>query len=508
MHKLHLGNFYLSHSHPDDPALIYHGHTVTYGEMDHEIGQYMALLRDLGIKAGDRVALSCYNTPEFIYSYFSIVKSGAVVIPINLTLTLDEIAYVLHNSNAQFLIIHEKILSKLGIPVEGLQKSLGLKKVLILNKETTEKIKTLTAHSPIPIDPQSLSTILYTSGTTGKPKGAMLSHYNLIENAISCADALHPVGKDVFISVLPMFHTFGFTTSVLLPLYMGSSLVIHETFHPKEIVHSMTENQISVFCGVPSMFIVLAQALKEGKATFPSLRLAISGGSPLPVEILTLFIHHYKIPLMEGYGLTEASPVVSFNPVLGEKKPGSVGLPLLNVEVKILAEDGTPLPQGEAGEIAVKGPNVMQGYLGLPEETKQTIRNGELYTGDIGYLDHDGYLFIVDRKKEMIITRGLNVYPREIEEVLYQHPSILEAAVIGYPDEVRGEVVKAFIVLKNGEAMNKKDIMDFLKPKLAAYKLPRIIEFLPELPKNATGKINKKELKVNPSPEKMDKDKK
>jgi long-chain acyl-CoA synthetase len=277
----------------------------------------MTLLSEIGVATGDRVAISCFNTPEFIYSYFSIVKTGAIVVPINLTLTMEEITYILKDSQTQYLVIHEKILQKLGIQVEQLKGMLSLKDVIVLNEDTNEKVSKLAPAQPIDIDPQSLATILYTSGTTGKPKGAMLSHNNLVENTISCTDALKPVGKDVFVSVLPMFHTFGFTTSVLLPLYIGSSLVIHEMFYPKEIIRSIMEQNISVFCGVPSMFIVLAQALKDGKASFPSLRLAVSGGSPLPVEILTLFNHHYKIPLMEGFGLTEASPVVSFNPVLG-----------------------------------------------------------------------------------------------------------------------------------------------------------------------------------------------
>lgn len=495
MNSLHLGNFYLTNADKEHPALIYHNERVTYGEMDLMIRRYMALLTEIGVGKGDRVALCGYNSPEFIYSYFSVVKCGATVVPINLTLTMEEITYILKDSNSQFIIIHEKILQKLGIQPEQLKAMLGLKEVIVLNGETTEKARTMAPAFPAEINPDDQATILYTSGTTGKPKGAMLTHYNLVENTLSCTDALKPEGKDVFVCVLPMFHTFGFTTSVLLPLYTGSSLVIHEMFYPKEIIRSIMEHNISVFCGVPSMFIVLAQALKDGKVSFPSLRLAVSGGSPLPVEILTLFNYHYKIPLMEGYGLTEASPVVSFNPVLGEKKPGSVGLPLLNVEVKIQGEDGTTLPSGEVGEILVKGPNVMHGYLNLEEETNKTIIDNWLHTGDLGYMDHDGYIFIVDRKKDMIITRGLNVYPREIEEVLYQHPAILEAAVIGYPDETRGEIVKAFIVLKDGENLTSKEIQSFLKTKLASYKLPRIYEFLPELPKNGTGKISKKDLK-------------
>ncbi|HJV47131.1 MAG TPA: long-chain fatty acid--CoA ligase [Bacillota bacterium] len=492
---VHLGNFYNQPDKANHPALIYHNQVVTYQELAIQIEKYAWYLTSLGIKPGDSVALSCYNTPEFIYSYFAVTKIGAIVVPLNLMLTLDEIQYILINAQTKALIVHEKIVDKLKLNPEKLKLGLGLKEIIVLEDDTRRKINQVHPTLLPEIDPSQMSTLLYTSGTTGKPKGAMLTHTNLIENAKSCEVALEGNGNDVFLCVLPMFHTFGFTVCVLLPLYVGSTIVIHEAFHPKEIIESIIKHKVTVFSGVPAMYVVLNQAIRSGNLQFPSLRVAVSGGAPLPVEILKQFNEQYNIPLIEGYGLTEASPCVSFNPISGVKKPGSVGLPLLNIDVRIVNPNGEQLPLLEVGEILVKGPNVMNGYFYDLEETNQVLIDGWLHTGDMGYMDEDGYLFIVDRKKELIITRGLNVYPREIEEVIYTYPAVLETAVIGVPDPTRGEIVKAFIVPKEGTTIEKNELMEFLNKRLANYKLPRIVEFVDQLPKNAAGKILKKQLK-------------
>ncbi|MBN6188401.1 long-chain fatty acid--CoA ligase [Aneurinibacillus sp. BA2021] len=492
---LHLGNFYATHAKPNDTALLYHDTKVTYGELDRTIAQYATYLQQNGIEAGDVVALSCYNTPEFIYIYFAIARLGATVVPLNLTLTMEEITYIIRNADTKALFIHENILTKLHMPAAQLQAALGLQNVFIINPDTSAAIAAIEPAEMVGVNPRTISTLLYTSGTTGKPKGAMLSHENLLANTVSCNRLLQLNEKDVFMCVLPMFHTFGFTTSVLLPLYAGAAIVIHEAFHPKEIMQSLVQNHVTVFCGVPAMYVVLAQALRSGKVEFPDLRLAVCGGSAMPVEVLNLFNHQYHIPLVEGYGLTEASPVVSLNPLDGEKKAGSIGKPLPGVNVRIVDEKGNDQPAGGEGELLVQGPNVMQGYYKLEETTKETIVDGWLHTGDIAYMDEEGYIFIVDRKKDMIITRGLNVYPREIEEVLYRHPAVLEAAVIGVPDSVKGEVVKAFVVPKEGETLDRRSVLDFLKPHLANYKMPRFVDVVDTLPKNAAGKILKKELR-------------
>jgi long-chain acyl-CoA synthetase len=489
-----LGNFYLRNSNPQDIAIVYEAQPVSYGELDKQICQYAYYLLSLGVKQGDTVALSCYNTPQFIYSYFAITKIGAIVVPLNLMLTMEEILYILQNSHANTLIIHEKIAKKLNLNLDVVKKQLQMKNIMVLNQETSQQIDNAAAVNLPVVEPDSISTLVYTSGTTGKPKGAKLTHYNLLQNAYSCEVALGSQQQDKFLCVLPMFHAFGFTVCVLLPLYIGSTIVIFDSFHPKEVIEAFLKRQTTIFVGVPSMYIVLAQALKNIETVIP-MRIAVSGGAPLPVEILKLFNEQYKIPLIEGYGLTEASPAVSFNPLDGEKKAGSVGLPLINIHVKIVNEQGQEQPTGQPGELLVKGPNVMQGYFEENAETEKTIVDGWLHTGDIAFMDEDGYIFIVDRKKELIITRGFNVYPREVEEAIYSHPSVLETAVIGAADPTRGEIVKAFVVLKDGEQLDKKELTDFLHKKLANYKVPRIVEFASNLPKNAAGKILKKQLK-------------
>ncbi|WCK55896.1 long-chain fatty acid--CoA ligase [Aneurinibacillus sp. Ricciae_BoGa-3] len=504
---LHFGNFYLNKAKPDDTALIYRDFTQTFYEMDTTIRQYCAHFTAAGLKKGDIVALSCYNTPEYIYSYMAITQIGAIVVPLNLMLTMEEISFILKDSGAQALIVHEKILARLKTDSARIQTSLGLSHVFVLQNELAEAVSKQKPAKPIDLNPDDICTLLYTSGTTGKPKGVMLSHTNLMANTVSCSITLNLIGEtNIFMCVLPMFHTFGFTTSVLLPLYTGSPIVIHDAFQPKEVMASLVKHRVSVFCGVPAMYVVLAQALRDGKVEFPDLRLAVSGGAPMPVEILNLFNKQYEIPLVEGYGLTEAAPVVSLNPLVGEKKPGSIGKPLYGVEVKIGTPGELALPSGEVGELLIKGLNVMKGYLGLPEETAEALKGGWLHTGDMAYRDEEGYLFIVDRKKDMIITRGLNVYPREIEELLYVHPDILEAAVVGIPDPLKGEIVKAFVVPKEGAELDRRTVLDYLKPKLASYKMPRLVEFIAELPKSATGKILKKELRAV-SADDMEKDK-
>jgi long-chain acyl-CoA synthetase len=291
-----------------------------------------------------------------------------------------------------------------------------------------------------------------------------------------------------------MFHVFAFTACVLMPLWSGATVTILESFQPKEVIDVLLNGEISIFMGVPAMYVVLLEAGKRNIA-FPKLRLAVSGGAALPVEIYRQAREIMKLPVVEGYGLTEASPAVSFNPPFGVQKEGSIGLPIPNVECRIVDENDKELPPGEVGELAVRGENVMQGYYNQPEETEKALLNGWLHTGDLAKMDEEGYIYIVDRKKDMVIVAGLNVYPREVEEVIYQYPKVKEAAVIGIDDKLRGEYVKAFVVLKEGEECTSKELLRFMKEKLAAYKLPRFIEFIPSLPKNGAGKIMKRILK-------------
>jgi len=449
----------------------------------------------LGVKASERVLLSCPNSPEFIYSYLSVVKNAGIIIPINLQLTMEEIRYFIKDSGANFMIIHPAIFQKMNDTKDSIQELLGIK-VIVLDDEFQRTI------SEMPwevleefLDDEAVSTFLYTSGTTGKQKAAMLTHKNLVTNAEQCRLAFQGTATDNYMCVLPMFHVFAFTTCVLNPLLSGATVTILEKFHPKEVIESLLNDEITVFMGVPSMYILLLEACKNN-VTFAKLRLAVCGGSALPVEVLKQVKAILKLPVVEGYGLTEASPVVCFNPLDGIKKEGSIGWPIPYVECKIVDENDLELPVGEVGELLVRGENVMLGYYNQEKETQETLKNGWLHTGDLAKIDPDGYIFIVDRKKDMIITGGLNVFPREVEEVIFQYPKVKEAAVVGIDDKLRGEHVKAFIVLKDSEVCTSNEITSYLKEHIAVYKLPREIEFIAELPKNSSGKILKRVLKT------------
>lgn len=489
-----LSDFYLSNSKPEDIAIKYQDKKITYNKMHENIIKYAAYYQKIGIQHGDTIALSSINSPEFIYAYFGATKIGATVVPLNFMLTLEEISYIISDSKSNILVIHKKIFEKIGVTEEIIKCKLSLKNVIVIDSIFTDSIIENDNISMPVLSENEVSTLLYTSGTTGKPKGVMLTHHNLLSNTKSFIKVLDVKNDEIFLCVLPMFHTFGFTVTILAPFYLGASIVIHETFHPKETIRSLIEDKITILCAVPSMYVILSQLLKAENISLPQLKLAVSGGAPLPVEVLQSFRNQYKIPMLEGYGLTEASPALCFTPMNGKPKVGSIGLPIPDVEIKIVDGNGDELKTGEIGEILAKGPNIMKGYLGKPEATAETVVDGWLHTGDLAYKDEDGYIFIVDRKKDLIITRGLNVYPREIEELLYQYPGVLETAVIGVKEETRGEVVKAIIVLKEHATVTKKEIMDYLKLHLASYKLPKIVEFVQSLPKNATGKILKKEL--------------
>ncbi|MDP4128291.1 MAG: AMP-binding protein, partial [Bacillota bacterium] len=403
--------------------------------------------------------------------------------------------YFIKDSEANFMIIHPAIIHKMNLTKDSIQDLLGIK-VIVLDEEFKRAI----SESSLEVfeefsDENAVSTFLYTSGTTGKPKAAMLTHKNLVINAEQSRLAFHGTATDNYMCVLPMFHVFAFTTCVLNPLLSGATVTILEKFQPKEVIESLLNDDITVFMGVPTMYILLLEACKNN-VTFPKLRLAVSGGAALPVEVLRQAKDILKLPVVEGYGLTEASPVVSFNPLDGLKKEGSIGLPIAFVECKIVDENDMELAVGDVGELVVQGENVMLGYFKQEKETKETLKNGWLHTGDLAKKDEDGYIFIVDRKKDMVIAGGLNIYPREVEEAIYQYSKVKETAVVGIEDKLRGEYVKAFIVLKDGEECTSKEITRYLKEHIAGYKIPREIEFISELPKNSTGKILKRMLKI------------
>jgi Acyl-CoA synthetases (AMP-forming)/AMP-acid ligases II len=489
-----VGEIYKKNYSSEKIALNYKGSRISYGELDQKVLAYAGYLKKAGLKAGDKVVLSCLNSPEFIYSYFGTVRNSGIIVPINLMLTMEEIIYIVKDSEAKFMIIHPAIMQKAKLTKETVENALGIKLIILdeafhqcISEDSPEMLDDFS-------DENAISTFLYTSGTTGKQKAAMLTHKNLISNARQCYLGLQANPDDVYMCVLPMFHVFAFTACILMPLWSGATVFILESFQPKEVIETLLRDDITIFMGVPAMYVVLLEAGKKNIA-FPKLRMAISGGAALPVGIYRQVKEILNLPIAEGYGLTEASPGVAFNPPFGLQKEGSIGVPIPYVECRIVDENDMELPAGVVGELAVQGDNVMLGYYKQPEESKKALLNGWLHTGDLAKKDEDGYIYIVDRKKDMVIVAGMNVYPREVEEVIYQYPKVKEAAVIGFDDKLRGEYVKAFVVLKEGEECHSKELLRFLRERLATYKLPRKFEFVPSLPKNSTGKIMKRMLK-------------
>jgi long-chain acyl-CoA synthetase len=468
-------------------ALFWGDAQFSYGQFQAQtLGVARRLRTQFGVQRGDRVGIWLKNCPEFVPAIFGAWQSGAVVVPINNFLKPPEVQFILADAGINVVIVDESI--KPCFEIVAAQRP-GLKSFSVETFGGGDD----GAGDGCDIGPDALAVILYTSGTTGHPKGAMLSHANLLANVQSCKQELLAVGEDRFVVLLPMFHSFMLTVGVLLPMLIGGSIVLIKTLHPpKNVVLEIVQHRATLLPAVPQFFRALAHCSMP--ADLP-LRLCISGGAPLPAETLKEFMARFPIPLLEGYGLSEASPVVSFTPIKGPWKAGSIGVPISNVAVTIQNDEGEILPPGRIGELCVRGANVMQGYWNLPAETANALRDGWLLTGDIGYVDQDGYFYITDRKKDMLLVNGINVYPREVEEVLYQFPGVKEAAVIGIPDSRRGEQPLAFIAAEDGIQLDEKALHNFVRERLADYKVPRRIVFLPALPRNATGKVLKTELR-------------
>lgn len=483
---------------PHHVAITFLNRSTTYTELDSLVDCAASGLVDAGIRKGDRVALILGNCPEFVIAYYGILRAGAVVVPINPVYTSGEISYILSNSQAKAVITHnslEPTLSPLREKLEELK--------MVIYTDSTESEWTWTRliqdrkdiFENTFIGEEDLAVILYTSGTTGKPKGSMLSHRNLASNTASMIKLTEFTEEDRIIAVLPMFHVFCIATCINIPIACGAAIVIVPKFSPTEVINTIRREKATLFAGVPTMFSFLLQVSSATAEDFSSIRACFSGGASIPVELLHRFEEKYKVHILEGYGLSETVPVTAFNPLRGTRKPGSVGIDIPEVKNKVVDPNGMEVPRGEIGELIVKGPNVMMGYLGMPEATSSALKDGWFYTGDLARMDEEGYIYIVDRKKDMILVGGYNVYPREVEEVLYQHPAIVETAVIGIPDNEYGEIVKAFVIT-NDEGITIDDILYFCQDKLAKYKRPKQVEFMKELPKNSTGKILRRALRV------------
>ncbi len=497
---------------PDRDAVVCGTTRLTYAELDAAASRVAAGLAARGIGPGDHVALSCPNLPWFPVIYYGILKAGAAVVPLNVLLTEREIAYHLADSGATAYFCFEGTaelpLGKAGLAAYRRTASCEHFVLLTADPATTspaadaETLAEFTHRQPATFEyvataETGTAVILYTSGTTGQPKGAELTHSNMVQNALLANRlfGLHP--HDVHLITLPLFHSFGQTVQLNAGFATGATVVLLPRFDAGQALALMQREQVTFFAGVPTMYHALlhCEDTPDIAAIAARLRVAVSGGAALPAELLRRFEERFGVPILEGYGLSETSPVATFNRVDRPRRPGSVGLPVWGVEVKIIAADGTEAATGEPGEIAIRGHNVMKGYFRRPEATAEaTDAQGWFRTGDVGTRDADGYVYIVDRKKDMIIRGGFNVYPRELEEVLLTHPDVSLAAVVGMPHPSHGEEVKAFVVRVPGAALTEAELVAWCRRNMAAYKYPRIVEFRDTLPMTATGKILKREL--------------
>ncbi len=501
---------------PGSIATEFFGARLTYRQLWDQALRLANGLKDLGVGEGTKVAIMLPNTPQCVIAYYAALWLGAVAVMTNPLYVERELLHQWTDSDAEFLIIldhlypkAEKVLSKTGIrktivtsikdylpvhlrylyPLQARLKKLFTSvpfdgtRLLSLKKLTAEN-----RPDPIPCAAASgnLAMLQYTGGTTGTPKGAMLTHANILANVVQIASwfpDLH-CGRERFLSVLPFFHIFGLTVGLNLPVYTGCAAIVMPRFDAGEVIKIIGKTKPTIFPGVPAIYTALMAHPKVDSFDLSSIRFCITGSAPMPVEVMRRFERKTGSKIVEGYGLSEASPVTHSNPIDGTRKPGSIGVPLPDTDCRIVdPETGTgEMPAGQPGELIVSGPQVMKGYWKDEKETRNVLRDGWLYTGDLATMDDSGYFFIVDRKKDIVISGGYNIYPREIEEVLYEHPKVQDAAAIGVPHTRRGEAIKIFIVIKRGETLGRQEILDWCRDKLAAYKVPKEVEFRDSLP--------------------------
>jgi long-chain acyl-CoA synthetase len=514
---------------PDSLATEFFGAELTYRQLWDHVLRLANGLKQMGVGEGTKVAIMLPNTPQCVIAYYAALWLGAIVIMTNPLYVERELVHQWRDSDAEFLFIldhlypkAEKVLSKTGIrttivtsvkdylpsplrylyplkahfkklftsvPYDGIH-ILSLKKVMA--QERPDPI-------PCAAAPDKLALLQYTGGTTGIAKGAMLTHRNILSNVIQLVSWFPDLncGKERFLSVLPFFHVFGLTVGLNLSIYTGSAIIVMPRFDADEVIKTIRKKKPTIFPGVPAIYTALMAHPKVDSFDLSSIRFCVTGSAPMPVEVLRRFEQKTGSKIIEGYGLSEASPVTHANPIDGTRKPGSIGIPLPDTDCRIVdAETGTgQMPVGQIGELTIRGPQIMKGYWKNEKDTMDTLRDGWLYTGDLATMDSSGYFFIVDRKKDLVISGGYNIYPREIEEVLYEHPKVLDAAAIGVPHPRKGEAIKIFIVLKSGETLGRQEILDWCTEKLAAYKIPKEVEFRDSLPKTIVGKVLRRELR-------------
>ena len=488
-------------SSPDKPAAVFAGGQLTYRELDQSSDRLAATLAATGIKPGDPVALQLPNIAQFLISYFGILKAGGIVVPLNVMLKAPEVAFHLGDSRARVLITWDPILAEATKGAEAA----GLDQVYAVgHAEASAGVmpfeRLLAAGVPrfemAARQPMDTAVVVYTSGTTGRPKGAELTHMGLYMNADIPGRLFDVQPDDVVITVLPLFHVFGLSSILDICVRFGCTMSLVPRFTPAAVLTAIQRDGVTIFEGVPTMFADVLSCPDLDSYDLSSLRIAISGGASIPAPVLDAFEERFGLVILEGYGLTETASTTTFNVSAGERRAYSVGKPIWGTQTQVWDEQGRPLPPGpdHVGEVVTRGMHVMKGYLHNPEATAAAFTGGWLHTGDLGYFDEDGFLFIVSRKKELIIRGGYNVYPSEIENVLHAHPAVAEAAVVGVPDERLGEEVMAVVITRPEMVLLEAELVSYCRERLAAYKCPRIFQFRSELPKNTLGKVLKDEL--------------
>jgi long-chain acyl-CoA synthetase len=489
---------------PGKPALLFDGGRLSYLELDAASDRVAVGLRARGLSPGDAVALQLPNVPQFVVSYFGILKAGCVVVPMNVLFKAGEIGYVLRDSGARMLITWAGVADEAakGAADAGVQDMVVVQTPGVPGATTGRPFEELLA-TPVsdrpPLHqtgPGDTAVLVYTAGTTGRPKGAELTHFQLLMNADTPGRLFGIQDDDVVLAVLPLFHVFGLSSILDVCVRFGATMSLVPRFDADKVLQVMQRDRVTVFEGVPTMYVALLNHPGRSRTDLSALRVGISGGAPIPAEVIDEFEREFGIVILEGYGLSETASTTTFNVSAEERRVYSVGKPIYGVEVETWDAESRALPPGRdhIGEIVVRGVNVMKGYHGRPAATAEAMDGGWFHTGDLGYLDEDGFLFVVDRKKDLIIRGGYNVYPREVEDLLYTHPAVAEAAVVGVPDDRLGQEVKAYVALRPGRTATEPELVEYVRERVASYKYPRSVEFREHLPMNATGKILKREL--------------
>jgi long-chain acyl-CoA synthetase len=480
---------------PDKTFLYFQDVEVSYSQLDETTNRMANGLLALGVQKGDKVCVLLTNRPEFVYLFLGAPKLGAVLVPINVLLKAEEVQYIVNNSDATTIVTEDKFLPL----VEAIRPACPqIKHVVVVGEHTPTAMTPFAQWLAAPADDPDVEIssdddmgIIYTSGTTGKPKGVVLTQGNYYVNSWQGAVMSGMNAGERAMCILPLFHVNGQVVTILMPMQGGGSMILTEGFSPKTFFENLARYRATTFSGVPTVYSIMLNLPGADRYDLSSLRMCVCGAAPMPVEVFTQFEEKFNAKIVEGYGLSEGTCASTINPVEGKRKVGSIGLPFPGQDIRIVDDDGHQRPAGQVGEIVISGRNVMKGYYKNPEATAQTIRNGWLYTGDLGYCDDEGYFYIVGRKKEMIIRGGVNIYPQEIEEVLYQHPKVKEATVIGMPDPIWGEEVGACLILKEGELWDAEGAIAYCRERLADFKCPRRVFFVDSFPKTATGKIQK-----------------